>query len=394
MGVQAEGAAGAGDEPPLLADHQFRAALDAMLDHVAIGRAIRGPDGTIEDFLLLYMNTQSIDGAGRQGHDMVGRRVLELYPNWPGSGLLDAFANVVETGEPFEVDRVRYEDVAADGTVIAGHWSISVVRFGDGYIAASRDVSHLVAAEQVQREAELEAERSRFAVELLRRAALPSSLPAVDGVSLAARYEPASPDQPVGGDWYDAFELPGGRLGLVIADVAGHGREAAAHMVQVRHVIRSLALDRGEPGDVLGRAARVLGQLGEQPLFATCCYAVVHPSAGQLTWASAGHLAPVLVRSGAPAAQLRGAVAPPLGVDPAALAPSHVVPVGPGDRMVLFTDGLVERRGEDLDRSLGDLAAWVDERTDLSIPALADALVARTPGRADDVAVLCVGIER
>lgn len=374
------------EQGPLLADDQFRDALSAMQDHVAIGAAVRDAAGAIEDFVLIYLNDPSVDGAGRRAHELQGQRVREIYPSWVQSGLFDAFASVVETGEPYVADRLAYDDVAPDGTVIAGHWSLSVARFGDGYIAASRDVTHLVVAEREQQAAEREVDRNRTAVALLQRAALPTTLPEVAGVALAASYTPAIEAQPVGGDWYDAFDLGDGRVGLVIADVAGHGPDAASFMVQVRNVVRALAIEHQEPGVVLTRVNAVLLRFAESPLFATCCYGVLDAASRTFSFALAGHPPPAHVGAltGYPTAE----VGPPLGVQAGFAYGTALAHLEPGDRIVLFTDGLVEVRGRSIATSLDELAGWLDEMAHLDLEQLVAAMAGRRDRREDDVAVL------
>jgi hypothetical protein len=367
-------------------------ALDAMQDHVAIGVAVRDDGGRIVDFVLTYANRATVDGAGRPGSELVGRRVLELYPAWPDHGLFERFCQVVETGTPYHDDRVRYVDRAPDGTEIDGWWSLRTVRFGDGYLASSRDVSDEVRAEAARVAAALDEERSRLAVDLLQRASLPDALPMVAGVEVGAGHRPAASAQPVGGDWYDAFPLDGGRLGLVIADVAGHGPDAAAYMVQVRNVVRALAFEHQEPATVLERAARVVAQLATTDLFATCVFAVVDPVDRSVTWARAGHLHPIVV--GPPSRVVVDAGGPPLGVDPHATAPAVRVALSPGSGLLLCTDGLVELRGELIEDGLARLAASVDEQLGggwtTSPQALVDALIASVDDPTDDIAVLCV----
>lgn len=373
---------------PSLAEGEFRAALDAMFDHVAIGEAIRDEHGTIVDFRMVYLNAASLDGAGRDASELVGRSVLECFPAWAEHGQLERFARVVETGEPYVADRLPYTDVAPDGRPIGGYWSLSAVRFGDGYITASRDVSALVADERARHAAELQAERHRLAVELLQRTALPDRLPDVPGLELAAHYEPAAGAQPVGGDWYDAFLLDGGLLGVVIADVSGHGLDAAAYMLQVRNVVRALAVEHTRPEVVLERANHVVSQLGDQSLFATCCYAVVDPATGAMSWASAGHFAPLLVDDDP--AYLPTEVGPPLGVQAGAHFPASTVELAPGDLLVLFTDGLVEDRARPIKACLEDLALASIDARDQTMRDAVDHLVASAGDRSDDLALVCL----
>jgi len=373
---------------PLADDVQFRQALDAMLDHVAVGVAVRDTSGSIVDFVLTYMNRASVDGAGRSGSELVGGRLLEMYPHFEEQGLFSKFVEVVEAGVPFVSHRLRYEDVTPSGHPISGYWSLSVVRLGDGYLAASRDVSQWVADDQARVAAELEAERSRFSVEILQRAALPASLPMMEGIDIGARYQPASQGQSIGGDWYDAFDLGGGRLAVLVADVAGHGPEAAAFMVQVRTIVRAMAHEHHLPSAVLRWANVVLGRMGEHDLFATCCYGVVEAASSTFSWARAGHLPPLLLSGAARILESDGG--PPLGVDADATYPVATVTLAPGDVLLLCTDGLVEVRDQEVGASLETLLRRMVDRTPTTAQALADEVVGDVLSPTDDIAVLCV----
>lgn len=374
----------------LMADSGLDAVLGAMFDEVAIGESIRNDDGDIVDFRMLYLSPNTLDGAGRPGSELLGRTLLEMYPRWGESGLLEHFVSVVETGVPFVDDRIAYEDVTLDGTPIRGHWSLSISKLGDGYITAARDVTPLVAAEEAGRAAEREAESNRMAVHLLHRAALPSSLPQPAGLELAARYESASMAQPVGGDWYDAFDLGDGTLGLVIADVAGHGFDAAAFMVQVRNVVRALAFEHRSPEVVLAKANQVVTMFDEQNLFATCCYALLEPSSGTFSWASAGHLPPLHI--GEQVVLLAAAVGPPLGVASPGNYRRSTVVAAPGDVFAMFTDGLVEERTQSITDSLAALVQRSATLRGGSASDVADALVAGAVDRSDDLAIICARV--
>lgn len=357
-----------------------------MFDEVAIGEAIRDRAGHIVDFDVVYVNAGLVDGAGRSGDRVMGRRLLELFPSARENGLLYRFADVVETGEAFVHDRMAFHDVVEGGATIEGYWSVSVARFGDGYIAATRDVTALVVEEEARRAEEFEARRNQMAVELLQKAALPTSIPVVDGIEIAACYRPARNEQPVGGDWYDVFELGDGRLGLVIADVSGHGPEAGAFMVQVRNIVRTLAFEHRRPEEVMSASNRMVCRIKDAEIFATCCYAVLDLETLEVRWASAGHLAPL--RLGPDPAYLATRVGVPLGIDPAAVFEVSAAQLGELDRLVLFTDGMVEVRDQPIEETLTALlvaaAAAPDRPSDI-----VDWLTAQAPGE-DDLAIVCV----
>ncbi len=373
------------------ANDLFRGALDAMIDHVAIGTSIRGPDGEITDFEIEFMNRASVDGAGRSADEIVGSRVCDLYPSWRASGMFDRFCAVVETGTPFVGYRVPYEDALDDGTPIAGYWDLQVTKLGDGYIAASRDVTEAVHDEVTLREAQQVAERERVAVELLQRAALPLELPVTRRATLGAHYQPAAGQTAIGGDWYDAFNLDDTHIALVIADVAGHGPDAAAYMVQIRNVMRTVAVEHRAPADILRRANNVARRLDETSVaMTTGCVAVLDLTTAELTWSLAGHPPPLLLGADGRTEFLAVPPGLPIGVWPGTEYPQAATRLQEGDRIVMFTDGLVERRDEPFDAGLARLVAIGHECRRLAPQAAAEWLVEALSPRLDDVALLVV----
>jgi serine phosphatase RsbU (regulator of sigma subunit) len=206
------------------------------------------------------------------------------------------------------------------------------------------------------RQAQLHVADHWIAVEL-QRGLLPKRLPEVPGVELAAHYHAAGTGAEVGGDWYDLFALPDGRLGIVLGDVTGSGIPAASTMGQLRSVTRAFAVAEDgarEPSDVLARLNRYQFAIeGDQVMF-TMIYAILDPLAATFTWANAGHLPP-LVR--APSGEVRyletGSV--PMGIEDVEYE-SLTETFERGSIIVLYTDGLVERRGESLDAGFGRLA--------------------------------------
>ncbi|HEY7453579.1 MAG TPA: SpoIIE family protein phosphatase [Thermoleophilaceae bacterium] len=200
-------------------------------------------------------------------------------------------------------------------------------------------------------------ERERGLADSLQRSLLPR-LPELPAVSMAGRYLPAAAAR-LGGDWYDAFQLPDGRLGLAIGDVVGHGFHAAAIMGQLRSGLRAYALDGMAPGDVLSKLSRLLRQL-EPGRTATLVYVVLDAHGGRLTIASAGH-PPPLVDSGEEASYLDVPPTVPLGASRHVIYDDLVLEHAPGSALVLYTDGLLERPGEPLDEGLEQLRAVVTE---------------------------------
>jgi sigma-B regulation protein RsbU (phosphoserine phosphatase) len=175
----------------------------------------------------------------------------------------------------------------------------------------------------------------------LQRSLLPTAVAAPAGVSIAARYVPADGD--LGGDWYDVFELPGGRLGLVMGDVVGHGLQAAVVMGRLRSALRAYALEHDDPAEVLTRLDRKICHF-EPDVFATVAFGVSTAPFTQWQFSSAGHHPPLVGRTGEPAAVADLTTDPLLGVAPDAPRRSKLIDVPAGGFLCLYTDGLVERR--------------------------------------------------
>jgi anti-sigma regulatory factor (Ser/Thr protein kinase) len=191
----------------------------------------------------------------------------------------------------------------------------------------------------------------------------------------------------VGGDWYDVIELGAGRTALVIGDVMGRGVQAAAVMGQLRSAIRAYTRLDLPPDELLGHLDGLVRELGGDQIV-SCVYAVFDPAEQVLRMANAGHLPPVVIAADRTATVLAEATDPPLGVSSRPLD-LVVVPLPSGSTLVLYTDGLVERRGEDLDDGIDDLRD-VCGSLDVNLEEVPERLVQRRlpDGPDDDVAVL------
>jgi PAS domain S-box-containing protein len=208
------------------------------------------------------------------------------------------------------------------------------------------------------RRAQLHEEEHRIAVEL-QRGLIPQRLPAVRGIELAAAYEVAGLGVQVGGDWYDAFALADGRLGIVVGDVTGRGIRAASAMGQLRTLTRAFALAQGAdrtPGEALTLLNRHQLALDEEHLF-TIIYAIIDPERRTMAWANGGHPPPLLRRGAGPCGYLEGGNGL-MGVEDNVYQ-TFEERVDPNSTIVLYTDGLIERRGESLDAGLDRLSGAV-----------------------------------
>ncbi|MFH7596146.1 SpoIIE family protein phosphatase [Streptomyces racemochromogenes] len=226
----------------------------------------------------------------------------------------------------------------------------------------------------------------RHAALTLQRSLTNSALPDVPGLRLTGRYLPAS-DHDVGGDWYDVIQLPRGRTGLVIGDVMGHGIHAAAVMGQLRTAVRTLARHDVPPARMLRSLDAVVSDLGEDEM-ATCVYAVHDAAAGDCVIARAGHPPPAVVSPDGTVAFLRGSSGTPLGTGGRAFR-TETVALPPGSLLALYTDGLIEARGRDLDEGMERLARALGGPA-RPLEELCEGVLARLLPAApqDDVAVL------
>ncbi|WP_324613049.1 SpoIIE family protein phosphatase [Streptomyces sp. SBT349] len=223
---------------------------------------------------------------------------------------------------------------------------------------------------------------------------LPRALPEVPGLDVAARYLPATRGVEIGGDFYDLIRLGGDTtadtaVAAAIGDVQGHNVKAAALMGQVRTAVHATA--GAPPGEVLGRANRLLTDL-DPGLFTSCLYVDLDLTARRARLATAGHLPPLLRHPDGRVTALPVIPGPLLGIDRGAEYPAMEIPLLPGAVLVLYTDGLVEQHGRDLDECMAELAQHVGETEARgSMDELADALLRRarrSDAFNDDIALL------
>lgn len=241
--------------------------------------------------------------------------------------------------------------------------------------------------------AELQRSRVELAI-ALQRGMLPRDLPRPPGVRLAVGYMPANHGLNVGGDWYDAFTMADGRVGLSIGDVQGHNIQAAAFMGQVRVALRALASVTGDPGELLGRTNDLLISL-DADLFATCTFLRLDPATGTLESARAGHIPHIWATADGKSGIDDGEGGPPLGVLHGASYPVARHRLTTGGVFVLPTDGVVEGPSLNLDDGLRQVMrlAEVTAAAGLGVDTLAGGVMklADSVGHEDDAAVLVVG---
>ncbi|WP_149827650.1 ATP-binding SpoIIE family protein phosphatase [Streptomyces tailanensis] len=366
-----------GPSVPAVDDLPTREILDRIPALVAL---VHGPDHR-----TAYVNDAYVAAFGVRP---LGEPAHEALPELEDLGLLPLLDQVLRSAKPRTV-KSRKAPTGRSYTITCTPVDVpgaGGTKPGEGgvLIFAADVTDHAEAAERLRA-----SERSqRETAVTLQRSLLPQELEQPDDLRIAAVYHPGGTEAAVGGDWYDVITLGGGRTALVIGDVMGRGVRAAAVMGQLRTAVRAYARLDLPPHEVLQLLDGLATEIDANQI-ATCAYAVHDPNEGRLVYASAGHL-PILVRDES-GMVLRAdePTGPPLGTG-GWMHASGSVPLGPGSTAVLYTDGLVERRNEDLDEGIAALERALAGATGAP-QVVCDRLVRSTGVTADhddDVAVL------
>ncbi|CAL9642246.1 SpoIIE family protein phosphatase [Streptomyces sp. Tu 3180] len=390
----------AGVAVPELAD---AAAVD-LLDAVVRGR--RSTLGPAEPAVIRALAVRGVDADDVLGAADPPGRVARYAPD-------RLVTECVRTGRPVMVPQVKDEDLAriarspraAELLARAGvHSYLAVPLIARGEVLGALDLMRthnpapfdeddLLLARELASRAAVQIDNARWyqnarATALtLQRSLLPSHPRVTGGLEVASRYQPAGATSEVGGDWFDVIPLEDDKTALVVGDVMGSGIPAAAAMGRLRTATTTLASLGLDPAVLLEHLDRITGGLDQA--IATCVYAVHDPRARQCVLANAGHLPPVRVRVGHAPELLDLPTGVPLGVGGVGFS-TTTVGLEPGDRLVFYTDGLVETRRHPLDERLDRLLTLLDGPPDRSLEEVCDLLL-RTlhePDNFDDVALL------
>jgi serine phosphatase RsbU (regulator of sigma subunit) len=326
---------------------QFQRDIDALQDmdlSPGVSRAVtalvpaqEGYIATAQELVRSMLRTRTVDGEEMAQFQAMFESLVTTQ-----AGATDVLA---ESSADLERTQSEHEQVTTrvliigSGVALAG-WALLVGMH-------RREGARLHDA--LGREAE-----QRTVADELQRGIFPDQLPLIPGVQLAARSTPGNSSMRVGGDWYDVILLPSGEVGLVVGDVVGHDLPAASVMGQIRAALRAFAVHETSPAKVLARVNTMVNILGVTDL-TTCLYAIVNPSTGALRWSSAGHLNPLVVRARGEARLLRGDPGPPFGASETALYVDRAREIPRGGSVLLYTDGLVERRSTSISDGLARL---------------------------------------
>jgi PAS domain S-box-containing protein len=372
--------------------------LDAFEQMPAVLLALAGPDHRI-----VATNAAYRVFTGRS--DVIGMSYREAFPEIEGQQLYELLDRVYATGELETGKEWRAQIDRGPGgiTEVYGDFTVAPRRAADGKVngllVIVSDVTEHVAERRVAQQRVQDAEDAREVVAELQRALLPTALPVLPQVRIAARYLVAGHEQTAGGDWFDAIPLGGGSVALVVGDVVGHGLEASAAMGQMRAVLAELLAAEPDLARVLERADAYAARTPALRA-TTLTMAVFDPADGTLRYTTCGHPPPLVVGTDGTVRFLAGTGTGPLGT-----GSSPHLTVGafsPGELMLLYSDGLIERPNRTIDQGLAELAkVAADAAANRTLSAgaaptaaervcqLTVELLTRT-GYADDVTALAV----
>lgn len=362
------------------------------------GRATHHEDPAVQQLLgeLLRVHAPTLADPWGPGH-VVTTGVAELVPDDIGPVLEWLPADVAAVIARLRPSSAMAVPLTAGGRALG---ALDVMRH-DGSVLTPDDVD--LVQEVANRvalaldNALLFAAEHDFAVRLQQAVLTPP--PDVEGLEVVVRYAPAAHRAQIGGDWYDAFAQPDGALVLVIGDVVGHDTTAALAMGRLRGVVRAIGYDSGAPpSEVLRRADLAVRGLHVDTIATAVVARVVRTTTGvqdgrwTVRWSSAGHPPPLLLRTDGTVEVLAAPSDLLLGIRPETTRTDHEVVVQQGDTVLLFTDGLFERRGRDLQEAYDGLVRALGGLSGMSPDDLCDALLERLvpyPGE-DDVALLAL----
>ncbi|MFF5920055.1 SpoIIE family protein phosphatase [Streptomyces flavochromogenes] len=380
---------------PQLADSADVQMLESVLepdDPVASTRGVlrrlaaRFPDPTAPTSLLVPGQTFQIPLDSVYEGVVARGRPTNLFTSDIPHLFTDPRTEALRTYFATRIGSARLIPMVARGKVL-GSVTVTRLRTREPF-----DAQDCVLIDEVVARAALNIDNARLyttqreAALTLQRSLTNSALPDVTGLELTGRYLPASAHD-VGGDWFDVITVPGGRTGLVIGDVMGHGIHAAAVMGQLRTAVRTLARHDIPPAEMLSSLDAVVADLGEDTM-ATCVYAVHDPATGGWVIARAGHPPPAVATPDGTITFLDGPPGTPLGTGAHDFGTEEVA-LPEGGLLVLYTDGLIEARDRDLDegmRQLGRALRHLDRPLDELCDDILKQLLA-APAQ-DDVAIL------
>jgi sigma-B regulation protein RsbU (phosphoserine phosphatase) len=302
------------------------------------------------------------------------REVLSRFSHPDDQAILvEVPAAAMSEQRPFRVEQRVQAPGVSGWRVLVHRGEVVVDASGEvlGIRGTTQDVTEQRDAENALLAAHENLAQERRAVNVLHETLIRPEFPDVEGYEIGARYLAAAHEPEIGGDWYDSFELPDGRILFSVGDVGGHGIRAARLMAKLRHSTRAYALLDPDPIAILTRLDGFLGHFSQQHELATAVVGVLDPASGRVQVGSAGHLPPLHYRrTGAVFVEDAAGLLLGTGDTPTRRVATEL-DLSEGDAVILYTDGLIERRNRSLDDGMAELASAIND----AAPASADRLV-------------------
>jgi serine phosphatase RsbU (regulator of sigma subunit) len=363
-------------------EERLRALFDSIDEGFCLCEIVLDDAGRPTDYVFLEVNPCFEEMTGLRGP--VGRSARDLEQHW-----VDTYARAALGGERF-----RFQQ----SSEAMGRWfDVFAMPFGDPgqFAIVFKDDSARRHTETALRASEARLRdqvlREHRASIRLQRALLPSSIVEHPQVQIRAGYRAGSTNDEVGGDWYDTFSWPSGEIGIMVGDVVGHSLEAAVRMGRLRAGVAALARrlppDPAAPIDALDGCVRS----PDGAAFVTAACVVVAPETGVMTYSSAGHPPGLVASASREVRWLDGAQAPPLGMVVVTDRPTQTEMLEAGSTLVLYSDGLLERRGEVIDEGMARLRAAAERLGADASDHACDRLIEDSLGgseHADDIVVV------
>jgi GAF domain-containing protein len=367
-------------------------AVDLLVNGVVTTLAVAHADPAKVAWARQLREQFPVDQAASAGSvNVIRTGQSEFYPNVTDEMLLAS----ARGARHLELMQQQQMHSVLAVPLLAGRDPIGAITFCRAETPHAFTKQDLTLAEDLGRRAGTAIENARLHAQTasvalqFQQAALPQNLDAIEGWEVASYYTPNGNTE-VGGDFFDAVRLADGRLSVFIGDVVGHGVHAAAAMAQVRAALRAFLTIDPDPVAVVSKVDNMYEQLGIPP-FVTLVYGLLHPD-GTFQFVNAGHYPPMVVTAAGTTRYLEGAPRPPIGVRPAAV-PSLTAYLDSDDILLLYTDGVVERREDPFEAGMKALAGHATALPAASLTGWISALIAATTldlSTDDDVAAIAV----